>query len=216
MGRFINADGYASTGQGILGYNMFSYCRNSVVSLIDKAGSLSNTCTLVADTGSPILINGQNTIPYKNKEFGASTIGYAGCEVIATYNALRLIGIHISFDEVKSEYEQMLKQGAGLCLNGRWGLLPWDINKYLSRAGVEYQGCNLEQMKSITEPGAMIITYWNAPFTTGIHTIAISFDGNNYWAYNQYTQSNTRTPGTIETFITNNRRYFYGFYLPYS
>ena len=31
---------------------------------------------------------------------------------------------------------------------------------------------------------AKIITHWNRPFTTGIHTIAINFDGNNYWAYN--------------------------------
>jgi len=26
VGRFINADSYASTGQGFLGYNMFAYC----------------------------------------------------------------------------------------------------------------------------------------------------------------------------------------------
>jgi len=29
MGRFINADSYASTGQGVLGNNMFTYCLNS-------------------------------------------------------------------------------------------------------------------------------------------------------------------------------------------
>ena len=31
VGRFINADGYVSTGQGILGFNMFTYCLNNPV-----------------------------------------------------------------------------------------------------------------------------------------------------------------------------------------
>ena len=36
--RFINADSFASTGQGILGYNMFAYCRNNPVNGIDQTG----------------------------------------------------------------------------------------------------------------------------------------------------------------------------------
>ncbi|MBR5292486.1 MAG: wall-associated protein, partial [Clostridia bacterium] len=32
IGRFINADSFASTGQGFLGYNMFAYCNNNPVS----------------------------------------------------------------------------------------------------------------------------------------------------------------------------------------
>ena len=27
--RFLNADSYGSTGQGILGYNMFAYCKRT-------------------------------------------------------------------------------------------------------------------------------------------------------------------------------------------
>ena len=36
--RFINADSYASTGQGIVGYNMFSYCNNNPVTFSDPSG----------------------------------------------------------------------------------------------------------------------------------------------------------------------------------
>ena len=36
--RFINADSYASTGQGLLGYNMFAYCLNSPCNYIDSNG----------------------------------------------------------------------------------------------------------------------------------------------------------------------------------
>jgi RHS repeat-associated protein len=38
-GRFINADALVSTGQGILGNNMFAYCRNNPVSRKDAAGT---------------------------------------------------------------------------------------------------------------------------------------------------------------------------------
>lgn len=36
--RFINADGYISTGQGLLGYNMFAYCGNNPVNRTDHTG----------------------------------------------------------------------------------------------------------------------------------------------------------------------------------
>lgn len=38
MGRFINADSYASTGQGFLGFNMFVYCGSNPVCFTDNSG----------------------------------------------------------------------------------------------------------------------------------------------------------------------------------
>ena len=38
IGRFLNADAFASTGQGILGNNMFAYCSNNPVNAVDKTG----------------------------------------------------------------------------------------------------------------------------------------------------------------------------------
>jgi len=38
LGRFINADAFVSTGQGLLGNNMFAYCLNNPVNFIDKDG----------------------------------------------------------------------------------------------------------------------------------------------------------------------------------
>ena len=38
VGRFINADGYVSTGQDILGNNMFAYCGNNPVNRADPSG----------------------------------------------------------------------------------------------------------------------------------------------------------------------------------
>ena len=38
--RFISADAFVSTVQGILGYNMFAYCGNNPVMRVDRTGSL--------------------------------------------------------------------------------------------------------------------------------------------------------------------------------
>ena len=38
MGRFINADGLIATGQGVLGNNMFVYCLNNPILLLDSSG----------------------------------------------------------------------------------------------------------------------------------------------------------------------------------
>ena len=40
LGRFINADVYASTGQGLIGNNMFAYCNNDPVGYLDSTGHL--------------------------------------------------------------------------------------------------------------------------------------------------------------------------------
>ena len=37
-GRFVNADGYISTGTGLLGYNMYAYCNNNPVMNVDPKG----------------------------------------------------------------------------------------------------------------------------------------------------------------------------------
>ncbi len=42
-GRFINADGYASTGQGLTGTNMFAYCGNNPVKRTDSSGAFWET-----------------------------------------------------------------------------------------------------------------------------------------------------------------------------
>ena len=39
VSRFINADSYISTGQGILGNNMYAYCGNNPISYVDISGT---------------------------------------------------------------------------------------------------------------------------------------------------------------------------------
>ena len=44
MGRFISADAFTSTGQGLLGNNMFAYCRNNPVRRVDISGTADQDC----------------------------------------------------------------------------------------------------------------------------------------------------------------------------
>lgn len=48
MGRFINADDYPSTGQGLTGNNMFAYCGNDPVNRNDESGTLWGIATLAS------------------------------------------------------------------------------------------------------------------------------------------------------------------------
>ena len=47
-GRFINPDGYVSTGQGLLSYNMFAYCLNNPVNNADPSGHVAASAALLA------------------------------------------------------------------------------------------------------------------------------------------------------------------------
>ena len=60
MGRFINADAYSSTGQGIIGNNMFAYCGNNPVSRSDVSGNWWDTIIDVASLVLSIYVVVQN------------------------------------------------------------------------------------------------------------------------------------------------------------
>jgi RHS repeat-associated protein len=51
--RFICVDSYTSTGQSIIRYNMFAYCNNDPVNMVDTTGSVPNRAVMMSDGGSP-------------------------------------------------------------------------------------------------------------------------------------------------------------------
>ena len=54
--RFLNADIFASTGQGFLGCNMFAYCNNNPVICCDQSGHRPmNQSFMIADTGGSFI-----------------------------------------------------------------------------------------------------------------------------------------------------------------
>ena len=68
MGRFINADALVSTGQGLLGNNMFAYCYNNPVNYKDSGGQEPITATItvvaVGAMAVVILVKGVSVVSY--------------------------------------------------------------------------------------------------------------------------------------------------------
>ena len=59
VGRFINADGYISTGQGTVGSNMFAYCLNNPVNFQDVDGEIAiTTIILIGSIVAGVLVAG--------------------------------------------------------------------------------------------------------------------------------------------------------------
>ena len=66
VGRFINSDAYASTGQGILGTNMFTYCRNNPVNLSDPTGTSAAAIIFLALLAIATALSGCGSQPREN------------------------------------------------------------------------------------------------------------------------------------------------------
>ena len=85
VGRFLNADTFVSTGQGLLGNNMFAYCRNNPVCRID----ISGTADISYSTG--------DETPWDDMEpdgGGGGSYGYGVDFSTAMYSSLYTGGIY--------------------------------------------------------------------------------------------------------------------------
>ena len=104
--RFINADCYASTGTGFLGYNMFAYCNNNPVSSTDSSGYAPWMITASVKEDNPKYgsgtqyIDDQTRTYYSDWSLGQSTISDRGCGPIAVYNILKSRGSRATFRDV--------------------------------------------------------------------------------------------------------------------
>ncbi len=90
VGRFINADGYVSTGQGILGNNMFAYCGNNPVIRSDSSGEFWLLAAVAAAAAAAILSGcssktEQKPEPYKSADDAAMAFANS------TYSSSRYI-----------------------------------------------------------------------------------------------------------------------------
>ena len=80
--RFLNADILVSTGQGILGNNMFAYCRNNPVSRRDISGNNDEDC--LSDKQDEDLvpdISGGGNFPSENAGVQVGTVGSTGSSI---------------------------------------------------------------------------------------------------------------------------------------
>ena len=104
VGRFISVDGYPSTGQGILGCNMFTYCLNNPILLNDNTGEAAGLIGSIAVSavigglwgGVTAALSGGNIA--EGVIFGAASavIGVVASPIVAaTINAVTAFGKNV-------------------------------------------------------------------------------------------------------------------------
>ena len=120
-GRFINADALVYNDAGILGFNMFAYCINNPVNMVDVAGYKPEYIT---DQYPDYEIDG---VKMKDISFGLGNIADHGCGVIAAYNVLAAENKNLSFNKVKNE---IIARG-GLNAAGLWGTTRSSLVRFM-------------------------------------------------------------------------------------
>lgn len=232
--RFINADNIGEAGNNLIGMNQFAYCGNNPVNRCDSSGHFWLTALIVTivvvavvatvgyyhvskrnsrrnskvdsdsnTTTKNKIINDQNGTTGNNFEYGLYDASWNACGTIAVHNAKVLKGIESSLSETMTDF-----QAVGAMVGyGYFGSNPLKLGSVLSFEGIDYSRVGLNEM---TESGTYIISFWNEnPLENGLHTVAISYDGMSYTAYNLdcYGESDPFYPSDYST------RFICGYYL---
>ena len=166
-------------------------------------------------------INGQGRPEYAGIKYGRSTVGRAGCEAIACYNAMILLGRPMPFEEVKAYFERLFSRGLGWMAGGLLGATPIEMRMFLRKQGVRFtrirsvRSFNRKKAAGELPDGVLIVSYWNKPFFRyGFHTVAV--DCRTMLVYNQYSSSSGPASITdISQLMEGNGRFISGSYIPY-
>ena len=121
----------------------------------------------------------QDIEPASNFEFGIFYhASYNGCEAIALHNAKILKGMNSNLSQTIRDFQN----SRAMIGYGLFGSAPNAIANVLNNNGIAYSSVSIEGM---TKKGTYIFSYWNSTdIFSGLHTIAISYDGNKFYGYN--------------------------------
>ena len=160
-GRFLNADGYVSTGTGMLGYNMFAYCNNNPIMFTDPTGDFPwlvigiIVAVVAAVVAIPTTVNHiVNAVNYSKiddelqdsyteeegiEEIEKTLSEYDGCKVYLNESGIKIENSY----KVNSRYDRQ------------------KVSEILNRMGItdrEYDNMSAEWL-------GHNVTYWVVPFT---------------------------------------------------
>ena len=158
--RFINADGYSSTGAGFLGYNMFAYCNNNPIAFTDDNGG-APWWAIMPDWGFiHRLVQADIINEYKNLNLGA--------EVTCTTGRMDLFSM--STHEVWE-----IKSAGPTSLLGPMQLAMYASGKYIDEARIEHDiTIGIATFSREFDFGSYHIKYWSSPIFPGL--ILYDFD----------------------------------------
>lgn len=105
---------------------------SGIINLFCKKFSRDKNCFIRDKLMLPQgMLNGQNLEPLAELPYGAWNIGNNGCEAIAVYNALLMLGRNESFQEVAAKLEK-----DGLLFNGFGGTNLASVVQFFRRKGI--------------------------------------------------------------------------------
>ena len=165
--RWINADGYASTGQGLLGCNMYAYCGNNPVNYIDSDGefpvaigagvatvaAVAALCALAAEAASEVCEDVYRFIA-KSKTKSFSETDSKEKEIEVTGNSRSTIP---TYYQITTMDNALKIKSSNTLLGNKWeaGLIyAW--RKYPNRYAQKYSGAHFGVIISFKTSTAFI------------------------------------------------------------
>lgn len=142
---------------------------------------------------------------YTDMRYGKVTMKFSGCEIFATYNALK--NLHgkspIELSDMIKEYEK-----DGMVLSGKFGTAPKAIKDYLDRHGYRTTFTTKEtDYDAFGENNeTLILTMYNdrRSIMRAVHTVSITKDKGQYTAHNVYCNGKVVGPYASVTELVNN------------
>ena len=148
---------------------------------------------------------------------GKKKMAGVGCEIAATYNALRLLGKDASFSDILRGYEEAGYVMRGF-VQGDMGTDPFSIGDFLKSRGVESVSyTNYEALASVVAEfretfQVYILSFWNRDTVFGgLHTVAAYTTADDEWlhVFNMYNDSTEeRVREDLRDYIPKNRFVF--------
>jgi hypothetical protein len=131
------------------------------------------------------LLNGQGMGTLRRFRYGLFSFGWCGCEIIATYNLLQMLGRPEKLSRISREI-----YGYGHVLLGFFGTNVYVLSHYLKKHGIP-AGTVYRKRAFLRDPGACgVVSFWTKPkrvLTSSVHTVAYrTHEGGAVTVYNRY------------------------------
>ena len=195
IGRFISADGYTSTGQGILGNNMYAYCGNNPVNCADPTGMFwkelwdSFTQTIQQASGYFAVAAGVSQVdtPAPGPADVVAGVLLVGgvlvCAGIATYTAITAPAPAISIPKVEEKAEAIPTTPPSSTVIYRYGgtnpgnLTPKPKDKYtgLSFSTVPMSGAAMTTIEALNATG-VVYAVQDGPTHVSVRPVGASME----------------------------------------
>lgn len=140
---------------------------------------------------SPGYLEKQNN--YRSIAYGRSDMAYAGCEIIAVYNALKNLGLKADLHDLIERFEH-----DGMVFSGRFGTAPYALRDYLKERGLKVETvldrAGYDEVALRSKVSILMLYNDSRSIFHKIHTICITKDDEGFISHNMYGDGRTMGP----------------------